>query len=287
MENERMVKNKYLFSKWVSYIFEAPFLAIPTFIILNLILDMNNFLIIETICLLFATIIPVLVLLLWRKTKGVDINFTIKESRNYPLLIATLIYFLGTFILWLFSANPLIMAVMFCYGSNTLIVFFINLKWKISIHSMGVTGPTIALLFINPWFFILGLIGPLVMWSRLVLKKHTVSQVLVGSLLGYLLTAIQLYFLTKLMHFNVNVEFYLILLIITGLTLPSLLLSLKSYLDNNHFYDRYVSKILYFLVFGLFFVFLSFFSFIPSIALILSGSISIVIEYFETHVFHG
>lgn len=171
MKNENMINIKCLFSKWISYICEAPLLAIPTFIILNLSLEMNNFLIIETICLFFATIIPIFVILLWGRIKGVDRDYTIKESRNYPLLIATSLYFLGTFILWLLGANPLTIALMFCYGSNTLIVFFINLKWKISVHSMGVAGPTTVLMFINPWFFILGLLGPLVMWSRVTLKS--------------------------------------------------------------------------------------------------------------------
>ncbi|MCL2115840.1 MAG: phosphatase PAP2 family protein [Methanobrevibacter sp.] len=280
MENEKIIKTRYLLSKYISYIFEAPFLAIPTFIILNLLLDMNNFLIIETICLFFGTIIPVLFLLVWRKVKGVDMDYTIKESRNYPLLIATLIYFLGAFILWLSSANPLTIAVMFCYGSNTLIVFFINLKWKISVHAMGVTGPTSVLICINPWFFIFGLIGPLVMWSRITLKKHTVSQVLAGSLLGYLLTVIQLDYLTKLMHYNLNLEFYLILLIITGLSLPPLILSFETYLNDNGVYNKYTRKILYVSLFGFFIVFLSFSSFIPTLAFLLSGTISLTLQHF-------
>ena len=279
MKNEEMINNRYLFSKWISYICEPPFLAIPTFIVLNLFLNMDDFPIIESICLLFGNIFPILTVLIWGKIKGVDRDYTIKETRNYPFLIATFLYFLATLILWLFSANPLTMAVMFCYGSNTLIVFFINLKWKISVHAMGITGPVTALMFINPWFFILGLLGPLVMWSRITLKKHTLGQVLAGLTLGYLITAIQLYYLINLMHFHLNVDLYLILLIITGLSLPPLVLSLKSYLNDKND-EGHTQRIFYFAVFGSFIMFLNFSSFIPLMALAITGIISIALGYF-------
>jgi len=35
----------------------------------------------------------------------------------------------------------------------------------------------------------------LVMWSLVILKKHTVSQVLAGGMLGIILTAVQLYYI--------------------------------------------------------------------------------------------
>ena len=99
MENKIILDKKYLFSKWISYICEAPFLAIPAFIIINLTFDMDNFLLIEGVSFLFTTIIPILVILIHGKIKNVDIDHTIRETRNYPLLIATFMYLLGAFIL--------------------------------------------------------------------------------------------------------------------------------------------------------------------------------------------
>ena len=169
---------------------------------------------------------------------------------------------------------------MLCYGINTIIVFVINLKWKISVHSMGLTGPTTALIFLNPWFFILGLFGPLVMWSRVILKKHTILQVIAGSILGYILTAIQLYYLSTLMYFNVNIDLYLILSIIIALNIAPLALFLINYLNDKNSYEGHTRKIFYFLIFGSFVLFLSFSSFIPNIALVLSGIVSLTIAYF-------
>jgi len=274
-----MNERKLLVSKAISYVCEAPFLAIPTFLILNLLLNQNNFLEIAIICLFFGTIIPILVLFTWSKFKKIDRDFTIKEDRNRPLLMAVVIYLIGTFVLYFSSANPLIISLMFLYATNTLIVFFINLKWKISVHSMGIAGPTTVLMFINPWFFIVGLIGPLIMWSRLILKKHTIGQVLAGSFLGYILTATQLYYITKLIHFNVNVDIFLILLCIIGLTLPPLFLLLRSYLKDNVVSDR-TRIIFYCIVCVSLLVFLSFSSFAPIIALILSGMVSILVSHF-------
>ena len=282
MANEQINNRKYLISRAISNLCEAPFLAIPTFLILCLLLEKNNFLEIAIICLLFGTIIPILVLFAWTKLKKIDRDFTIKEDRNRPLLIAATIYLIGGLILWMLQANPLIAALMLCYGINTIIVFIINLKWKISVHAMGTTGPTTALMFANPWFFIFGLIGPLVMWSRLILKKHTIGQVLLGSFFGYILTAIQLYYLTKIMNFTGDVDISLILLCIIGLSLPPFFLLLANYLKAKGRHDRSKIVLYFFIVVSIliFLIFSIFSSFIPIVALILCGIISIIILHF-------
>jgi len=61
---------------------------------------------------------------------------------------------------------------------------------------MGVAGPTVALVYLFGFpGLIFGLIIPLVMWSRVKLKKHTISQVLAGGMVGIILTAVQLYYI--------------------------------------------------------------------------------------------
>ena len=217
---------KHSLAKIISYILEAPILALFVFFILNFFLDNEKFLQIGTISLLFGTILPIVLFVSWSKIKKIDKDYTIKESRNYPFIIGIVIYFIGTFILFLSSANPLTTALMFCYGSNTLIVFFINLKWKISVHAMGVTGPTTTLMFFTPWGFLLGLLAPLVMWSRITLKKHTINQLLAGAILGYISTFIQIYYLLKIANFNLNIDITLTTCLIFGLILLSLISSL-------------------------------------------------------------
>ena len=113
-----------------------------------------------------------------------DMDITDRTKRTLPLFFAICSYLIGFFVLLSMGAPALTTALMFVYSSNTLIILFINLSWKISIHTMGVAGPTVALTFLFGFSGLLfGLLIPLVMWSRVKLKKHTISQVLAGGLL--------------------------------------------------------------------------------------------------------
>jgi len=105
-------------------------------------------------------------------------------------------YVVGVIVLFATGAPPLTSALMVCYLNNTLIVLLFSLFWKISIHAMGISGPATALIYLFGWPGLLfSLLVPLVVWSRLHLKRHTPSQLIIGTILGYLLTALQLYLL--------------------------------------------------------------------------------------------
>ena len=85
---------------------------------------------------------------------------------------------------------------MFGYFAGTFFLFFVNLWWKISIHTMGIAGPTIVLIVVfGYWGALLALLLPPVIWSRIYLKKHTVAQALGGAAVGFLLTALALWLL--------------------------------------------------------------------------------------------
>ncbi|MBN2100482.1 hypothetical protein JW710_01110 [Candidatus Dojkabacteria bacterium] len=65
------------------------------------------------------------------------------------------------------------------------ISIIVTLFWKISIHAYSAAIFTIILMDINrsPWTIILIILPILTGWSRIVLKKHTVAQVIGGILL--------------------------------------------------------------------------------------------------------
>lgn len=177
-----------------------PLLSIPVFLSINYyFLNFKEFLLISFTSIFFSSLLPILVMVIWSKKENIDLDMPEKENRSVPLIIVILIYFIGFLALMTLNAPLLTSALMFCYFSNTLIVYFINKYWKISIHSMGVAGPTTALIFaFGPMGSILGLILPLVMWSRVYLKKHTMTQVIAGAILGFLLTTTQLFIRYKL-----------------------------------------------------------------------------------------
>jgi len=194
--------SKKNFAEFISNAAYAPLVSIPVFALINyFLLSLSDFIVITSFCVLFAGIMPILLVLWWLKEKNgngtkIDMDIPERTERNFPLLMVILSYAIGVIVLYLLNAPLITTILMFCYFSNTLIVFFINLRWKISIHAMGVAGPATVLIYVfGVAGVIFSLIIPVVMWSRVYLKEHTLSQVIMGAALGFFATAIQIYIL--------------------------------------------------------------------------------------------
>lgn len=189
-------KYKESLAKTISTVSNTPIIAIIVFTLINYyLLTGKDFISVTSISLIFATIIPSIIAFLWVKYKKLEIDMPRKEDRFYPLLWILSSYLLGVIILYLISAPSITTTLMFCYFTNTLAVLLISLFWKISIHSVGVTGPVAALIYVFGYVSLIFLILiPLVMWSRLYLRRHTFFQVIAGALLGFILTTLQIYF---------------------------------------------------------------------------------------------
>jgi membrane-associated phospholipid phosphatase len=200
MYTQPELKSEKKIARLISNVTQPPVVSIPTFAIINyILLGFNNSLIITTICWIFGAFIPITTSLIIIRKMHTDMDITDRTKRTLPLFLAICSYLIGFFVLLSMGAPALTTALMFVYSSNTLIILFINLSWKISIHTMGVAGPTVALTYLFGLSGLLfGLLIPLVMWSRVKLKKHTISQVLAGGIVGVILTYIQLYFILPL-----------------------------------------------------------------------------------------
>jgi membrane-associated phospholipid phosphatase len=193
-------KSKKKFAKLISTITHPPLLAIPTFIVINVfLLGLSDSIVVNIICMIFAAILPILTSLILIKKMNTDIDITDRRKRTLPLFFAVCSYIIGFFVLYVIDAPAITTTLMLIYSSNTLIILLINLSWKISIHAMGVAGPTAALIYLfGIPGVIFGLIIPIVMWSRVMLRKHSISQVLAGSVLGLIITSVQLYYFVPL-----------------------------------------------------------------------------------------
>ncbi len=189
-------------AKFISMVAHPPVISIPTFIILNYFLaGPDQFVVPTLISIIFGALIPISTSLILIKKMHTDLEITDRTKRTVPLIFAICSYLLGFLVLLWFSAPAIVSVLMLIYGTNTLIILIINFYWKISIHAMGIAGPTAAFIFtFGPAGVIIGVIIPLVMWSRLKLKKHTFSQVIAGSVLGLLLTWIQLSYIVPFIH---------------------------------------------------------------------------------------
>ena len=183
-------------STFISSIFHPLIISIYTFFILiyqdeSKIENGNQIFI---LCLLFANIIPIItVLFLKYKNIITDLDASIKEQRILPLSLGVLYSFIGFILLKHFNANYIIQGLMFCYITNTIITIFITKYWKISIHALGVSAPIAALYIFGYSNIVLMLIITLLVGiSRIILKAHNIKQVIAGSLLGFILTYIQI-----------------------------------------------------------------------------------------------
>ncbi len=157
-------------------------------------------LLIALVSVLFGAVLPFLYLLiLFHREKVTGFDVPVREQRTVPYLISVLIYFVGFITLVAIGASVTVYALMLCYATNTLVISIINVKWKISAHAMGASGPLTALAVTFGWRVLpIFLVVPIVAWARVEVKAHTRAQVAAGSLLGIILTGVQLEALYKI-----------------------------------------------------------------------------------------
>src|ERR1035437_7575308 len=209
MQNSRIIDAHNNKRKWASFISNVtipPLIAVLMFGLINYsLLRGLPFVAVTCITTLFAAIVPLSTLLIWetRANAKFDLDIPTRTERNHPLLFACASYLVAAVVLLAGHAPLLTTVVMFGYFVGTLFLFFINLYWKISIHTMGIAGPTTVLVFVFGYRgALLGLLLPPVIWSRVYLKKHTVAQAIMGAILGFVLTAIALSFVRLLAPIN-------------------------------------------------------------------------------------
>lgn len=69
-----------------------------------------------------------------------------------------------------------------------IIIFLIRFRWKISLHVSILTTLLTVLVVINARLIALLFLIPIVAWSRVRLKAHTVMQVIMGFVVGLLIS---------------------------------------------------------------------------------------------------
>lgn len=141
------------------------------------------------------------VIYLLRRRRVQHVFLPVRQQRTGVYLLTVACCVLAYLLLRYFAAPPLVAGFMLATAVNTLFMTLINLSWKISGHTAGLTAPLVALSVGFGWITApLYILVPLVAWSRVVLGAHTTGQVIAGSLLGIALTWLQLVWLYPLLH---------------------------------------------------------------------------------------
>lgn len=200
--------DKLKIANTISTITNPPIITIPLFLIICIVLafengvfNLNKFIICELISLVFASVLPMAIIIYWAKKLNTDKDISNRQDRFIPLIIGIISYFIGFLISLAVNADNFLTLLLLCYSVNTGVVLLITAKWKISVHTTGLSGPVAALiLLLGPIGAAFGILYPILIWSRVLLKKHTLSQAICGGVQGFYLTVLEMYLYMYLLN---------------------------------------------------------------------------------------
>ena len=203
--------NKLKIAKTISTFTNPPIICIPLFFIICLVLSFENssfnfakFIVLELISLVFASVLPMAIILYWAKKLDTDSDISNRQDRFMPLIVGIISYFIGFLILLFLNVDNFLTALLLCYSINTGVVLLITFKWKISVHTTGLSGPVGALiLLLGPIGALFAILYPILIWSRVTLEKHTMAQAIAGGVQGFFLTVLEMYLFINLFSFDV------------------------------------------------------------------------------------
>jgi hypothetical protein len=114
-----------------------------------------------------------------------DAHISRREDRIKPFLFSLGAAVAGLIAAYAFGMPTLIKAVVWAVVLTGAGITIITRFWKVSLHAAGITPITVVLLIMFGWYALPAiLLVPLVYWARLVLKKHSLAQLIVGSLVS-------------------------------------------------------------------------------------------------------
>ncbi len=176
------------FARTLSYAFDGSVISIPVFtaIAFYFVEEKRLALYGLGVCIFFGIFIPYFfVLLLYKLNRISDLHITHRNQRIKPLIIANISYLTGYLLLRHLAISSLLTTLFLIYFVTVLILTSITFFWKISFHTGWITFFTITLFVLfRQWAsFSLALI-PLMAWARIKLKKHTLLQTALGSLVA-------------------------------------------------------------------------------------------------------
>ena len=142
----------------------------------------------------FTIFLPTFLIHLYRRYQGWSpIELGMKERRVVPYVISILCYFGCYYFLVAVHVSHVIGGIVLVALAVQVLCALINVWWKISTHTAaigGVAGALVAFSFkfaFNPiwWLCLVLLLAGMVGTARMILRQHSLSEVVVGFLTGF------------------------------------------------------------------------------------------------------
>lgn len=187
----------YKVARLISNLISPPLIALAAVLISIYVPPNQGLTLPGWLFILIAILPPILyVVQLVRSGAVTDFHLPSRSERFGPFLATLVAGIMGWLIvLWLDSPHPLRLIALINVV-QTAMLMLISHCWKISIHATAITGlAVVAIYLVGNVAWPLVLLIPLVGWSRVFLKRHTLEQVIGGTILGFVvvLAAINFY----------------------------------------------------------------------------------------------
>ena len=144
-----------------------------------------------SVTLFFLSFGPMLYIIIGvRLGKFSDVDVSRRKERIRPFLFGLASVLAGLVTLVLIKAPKNLQTLLIITAVSCIVMLVITLWWKISIHASSLAGTVTFLtalygVIVLPAFLLVVLVS----WSRVVLRRHTVAQVVAGALVSITLTS--------------------------------------------------------------------------------------------------
>ncbi len=195
------MKDKYIIktARVISLLFTPFYFPVIAFVALFLfsymnLLPMSLKITVLVIVYVFTVALPLLSIYLYRKINGWSSRQASHRARRYvPYLLSIASYGCCFYVMERMRMPHFMMGIIVGALSIQILCSIINTRFKVSVHSAasgGVVGALLAFSFIftfDPtWWLCLSIIlAGAVGTSRIILRQHTLPQVAVGTLIGF------------------------------------------------------------------------------------------------------
>ncbi|MCI7598149.1 MAG: phosphatase PAP2 family protein [Prevotella sp.] len=191
-------KNIILAARVLSMLFTPFYLPLVAMVAMFVfsylsILDLSYKLIVLTLVYAMTILLPTLLIHTYRNYQGwTSKELGVKERRMIPYIISILCYFLCFYVMNIFHMPAFMGSIVVAALFIQIVCAIINIWWKISTHTAAIGGffgalTALSLIFdFNPlwWLCLVLLLAGLVGTSRMILRQHTLAQVVMGFLTG-------------------------------------------------------------------------------------------------------
>ena len=153
---------------------------------------------------LFTVMLPALLIHVYRRYQGWNlIELGHREKRMIPYILSIISYFTCVYVMERLHMPHFMGSIIVAALAVQIVCALINIWWKISTHTAAIGGVAGALfafsyyLGFNPvwWLCLVIIVAGMVGTSRMILRQHSLSQVVGGFAVGFICAALSILFL--------------------------------------------------------------------------------------------